>query len=240
VRLNLSTLCVATVALCAALTTGAQAATVGSIKPSFAPNRAGAGTAFTLAMSFSNPQGPVPEPLSHLVVHLPAGIGINLHKIGICSKARLEKQAGHGCPASSRVGSGSAHLEAHLGAINLDENATLSAWRGPNQGSHATLQILGIGLSPLEESVVLSGVLEPDHAPYSQQLVMSIPPIPTLTGEPNASILHSSVTIGAAHGKLGGLIRVPRSCPADGFHFGADFGYAEGASSTTTATVRCP
>ncbi len=240
-RLKLSTLCVGltTVALCAALTTGAQAATVASIAPSFAPDRAGAGTAFTLGIDFSN-QGLVPEPVTHMVVHLPAGLGINLNGVSTCPKARLEKQEAHGCPASARVGSGSAQVGAHLGAINLNESASLTAWRGPNQGGRSTLQILGVGLSPLEEHIVLSGVLEPDSAPYGQKLVMSIPPIPTLTGEANASVLRTSVTIGAAHGKLGKLLRVPHNCPATGFAFGGDFDYADGSSSSTSATVACP
>jgi len=227
-------------ALCAALATAAQAATVASITPSFAPDRAGAGTALTLAIGYSNQQGGVPEPVTHIVVHLPAGLGINLRGVGTCSRSRLEKQMGRGCPASARAGSGSARLGAHLGAINLNENASLTAWRGPNKGGRATLQLLGVGLSPLEEHVVVSGVLEPDHAPYGQQLVLSIPPIPTLTGEPNASVLHSSVRIGAAHGRLGRLIRVPRSCPTRGFPFGADFNYAGGGSGSTTATIPCP
>jgi hypothetical protein len=232
--------CLVLAAACAILASAARADTTAGIAPSFAPDRAGAGTALTLGIGYADEQGAVPAPVTHIVVHLPAGLGINLRGIGTCSHSRLEKQIGRGCPASARVGSGSAHLGAHLGAINLDENATLTAWRGPNQGGHPTLQILGVGLSPLEEHVVVSGVLEPDHAPYGQQLVLSIPPIPTLTGEPNASVLHSSVTIGSAHGRLGGLIRVPRACPPHGFAFGADFSYAEGAGSSTTATVRCP
>jgi hypothetical protein len=241
VRLNLSTLRVglATLALCAVLVTGAQAATVASIAPSFAPNRAGAATAFTLGIDFSNQQGGVPEPVTHIVVHLPAGLSINLRGIGTCSRAHLEKQQAHGCPSSARVGRGSAQVGAHLGAINLNESATLTAWRGPNQGGHSTLQILGVGLSPLEEHVVLSGVLEPDSAPYSQKLVMTVPPIPTLTGEVNASVLRTSVTIGSAHGRLGGLLRVPRACPAHGFAFGADFGYADASSSSSTAAISC-
>ncbi len=240
-RLKLGTLCIAaTLALCASLTTGAQAATVASIAPSFAPDRAGVETALTLGITFSNQQGAVPEPLTHMVVHLPAGLSINLRGIGTCSRAHLEKQLGHGCPSSARVGSGSAQVGAHLGAINLNESATLTAWRGPNQGGRSTLQILGVGLSPLEEHVVLSGVLEPDSAPYSQKLVMTVPPIPTLTGEANASVLHTSVTIGSAHGRLGGLLRVPRTCPAHGFAFGGDFGYADASSSSTTATIPCP
>jgi hypothetical protein len=243
VRRKLGTLCVTVtlaMAACAALSTAAGAATVARITPSFAPDRAGAGTAFTLALGFAGEQGAIPAPVTNMVIHLPAGLGIDLRGVGTCSKALLEKHAGRGCPASARVGGGSARMGAHLGATNLDESAALTAWRGPNQGGHATLEILGHGLTPLDEHVTITGVLMPDHAPYGQQLVMRIPPIPTLTGEANASVLRSSVTIGSAHGRLGGLMRVPRSCPAGGFPFGADFSYADATKGSTTATVRCP
>jgi len=232
---------IATLAVCAVLPTGAQAATTASITPSFAPNRLGAATAFTLRIAYADQQDPVPEPVSHAVVHLPAGLGIDLRGIGICPSSRLEKQAGRGCPASSRVGSGSSLAGAHLGATNLNETAALTAWRGPNRGGRPTLEIRGQGLTPLEESVVVVGVLEPDSAPYGQKLVMTVPPIPTLPLEPNASILRFALTVGSAHGGHGGgLIRVPHRCPAGGFPFAADFAYAGGSTSTSTATVRCP
>ncbi len=234
------TLCIATLTVCAALIPVAQAATVARITPSFAPDRLGASTALGLAIQYSNQEGGIPAPVTHAVVHLPAGLGINVHSFGICPAARLEKQLGHGCPASSRIGRGSALMGAHLGAINLHENANLTAWRGPNAGGRATLEILGEGLSPLEEHVVLKGVLEADHAPYGQRLTMTIPPIPTLPTEPNASALHFSLSVGAGSGRLGRLIHAPGSCPAGGFRFGADFGYTDGGTSSTTATARCP
>jgi hypothetical protein len=88
-------------------------------------------------------------------------------------------------------------------------------------------------------------VLEPDHAPYGQQLVMVNPAIPTLPTEPDASLQRFSLTVGSArHGRHGGggagLISVPRTCPAGGFPFGASFSYADGSMSATTATVPCP
>lgn len=239
-RPHTSTLCIAALAVCAALAPGAQAATVASITPSFTPDRLGASTAFTLAIQYTNQEGGIPAPVTHAVVHLPAGLGINVRSFGICPASRLERQLGRGCPASSRIGRGSALVGAHLGAINLHENASLTAWRGPNAGGRPTLEILGEGLSPLEEHVVLKGVLETDRAPYGQRLTMTVPPIPTLPTEPNASALHFSLTVGSASGKLGKLIHAPGSCPAGGFRFGADFGYADGGTSSTTATARCP
>ncbi len=235
-------LCLAAVAaLCAALPAVAQAGTAASIKPSFAPDRLGAVTAVTMSVAFSNEQGGVPEALSHAVVQLPPGLGIDPRGVGTCSKARLEENLGRSCPGSALIGSGSALAVAHLGSLNLNENTTLTAWRGPNQGGRPTLEIAGEGLSPLQERVVASGVLEPDHAPYGEKLVMSIPPIPTIPLEPDASIQRFSVTIGSsARARREGHLSVPRTCPMGGFPFAAEFTYAGGSTSNSTATVRCP
>ncbi len=239
-RATAAAICLTAVAVCAAPPPGAQAATVANITPSFAPDRLGASTALSLAIQYTNQEGAIPAPVTHAVVHLPAGLGIDVRSFGVCPASRLEKQLGHGCPASSRIGRGSALVGAHLGAINLHESASLTAWRGPNAGGHPALEILGEGLSPLEEHVVLKGVLETDRAPYGQRLTMTIPPIPTLTLEPNASALRFSLTVGAGSGRLGKLLHAPGSCPAGGFRFGADFGYADGGTSSTKATARCP
>jgi hypothetical protein len=232
----------AVVALCAALPGAAQAGTVASVRPSFAPDRAGASTAFTLKIAFANQQEGIPAPVTGATVHLPAGLGIDLRSASTCPKATLQRNAGRSCPASARIGSGSALVVAHLGTLNLNENASLTAWRGPNQGGQPALEIVGQGLSPLEERVVVSGVLEPDQPPYGQQLVMINPAIPTLPLEPNAALSRFSLTVGSTHAGHagGGLIRVPRTCPAGGFPFGADFSYADGSTSATTATVPCP
>ncbi len=240
-RLAAAILAAATV-LCAALPAAdARAATVATIKPSFAPDRLGAVTAVTMSVHFSNEQGGVPEALSHAVVQLPSGLGIDPRGVGTCSKASLEANMGRNCPGSALIGSGNALAVAHLGSLNLNESTTLSAWRGPNQGGRPTLEIAGEGLSPLQERVVASGVLEPDHAPYGQKLVMSIPPIPTIPLEPDASIQRFSVTIGfSARTRREGHLSVPRTCPAGGFPFAAEFTYADGSSSNSTAKVPCP
>jgi hypothetical protein len=233
-------LCVS-LAFCVVLPAGAQAATVSSLTPSFSPDRLGVGTALTVGIDYSNQQGGIPAPVSHAVLHLPAGMSIDLHGVGICPKSRLEKNAGRGCPASSKIGAGSALMGAHLGSLNMDESATLTAWRGPNREGLPTLEIAGQGLSPLSERVVLVGVLQPDHSPYGQELTLSIPPIPTLPTEPDASTLRFLLTVGSAHGaRGGGQLRVPRACPAEGFPFAVDFTYADGSTSSSAATAPCP
>jgi hypothetical protein len=232
----------AALALCLALPVAAHASTVSSLSTSFAPDRLGADTALTVGIGFSDEESGMPVPVSHAVLHLPAGMGIDLHGVGICPESRLQKNAGRGCPASSKIGSGSAFLGAHLGSLNLNERANLTAWRGPNRDGQATLEIAGQGLTPLEERVVLTGVLSADRSPYGQELTMSIPPIPTLPTEPDASTLRFSLTVRSAgrSARAGGALRVPHTCPAGGFPFAVDFTYADGSTSASTATAPCP
>jgi hypothetical protein len=230
--------------VCATLPVGsAGASTTATIGPSFSPNRLGARATFTLAIRFTNDQGGVPAPVRRTVLHLPAGLKLDLHGVSVCSKARLSARGPGGCPASSLVGAGSSVVGAHLGSQLISENVTLRAFRGPNQSGRPTLEISGQGLTPLDERVILTGVLAPDRAPYSQQLVMSVPGIPTLPGEPNASPVRFTLTVGAGKGAVShahGAVVLPRSCPAGGFPFAADFSFADRSSSSASARIGCP
>jgi hypothetical protein len=221
-------------------------ATVGRISPSFTPNAPGAPTALNLTFSYTGPSHTEPEPVRRVVVHLPEGLGIYPPRGSrTCSAARLQARGPSGCPAFAKVGSGSALVGAHLGTLNLSESATLTAWAGPEEAGNPTIDIAGQGLSPLEERVVINGVLEPDKLPYGMELILTIPPVPTLPTEPDASLLHFSMTLGSTHGKRGAhggvdLIHVPKQCPAGGFPFAATFSYANGTSGSTNARVACP
>ena len=73
----------------------------------------------------------------------------------------------------------------------------------------------------------------PDHSPYGQALSIVVPPIRTLTFEPDASIVTFSLTIGPSHRHRGApadAVVMPSSCPAGGFPFAAEFSYADGSS----------
>jgi hypothetical protein len=232
-------------ALCAVLPGFAQADTLATISPSFLPDRLGASTTFTLALRFSGGEEGVPAPLRRMVIHLPAGLGISVRGGSTCSPARLLERAATGCPASSLVGRGHALLSVHAGSQTIPEEATLWAFRGPSRGGRPTLEIFGQGETPLDESTLSTAVLGPDSAPFGSKLTVSIPPIPTLVGEPNASFLSLSLTIGGighsprAHAATG-TITVPRSCPAGGFPFVTEFTFADQSTESAAASAACP
>jgi hypothetical protein len=237
-----------------ALPSGASAQTVATIEPSFAPDLPGARTSITFAASFSGGAGALPAPLSKAVILLPAGIAQTLEwpTTRGCSRAHLQAHGARGCPPRSQIGAGSALAEWREGSSTASELASLQLFIGPTDGEY-TLQLLAEGQRPLRRRVVITLSLFAISAPYSGGMEATIPPIPTRPGQPDASVVSFSVTVGppshtahsrsrrAAEDRWGDMgLFVPRSCPAGGFPWTADFTYAGGASQEVTAAVPCP
>jgi hypothetical protein len=229
----------------AALAAPAQASTAASMRASFLPDRLGANTTVTLAFTFSGGEEGVPAPLSAAVLRLPAGLGIDLRGVRSCAPSRLQRKGASGCPSASLLGRGRALLEVHAGSQTVPEEAAISVFRGVDQGGRSTFEIFGHGQTPLDQTSESTAVLTPDASPFGSRLVVSIPPIPTLMYEPNASFVSLSLTIGraghtpTAHA-AGGSIAVPRRCPVGGFPFAATFTFADSTTANAGATIRCP
>jgi hypothetical protein len=233
----------ATVAVCVAVAVPAQAQTSAAIAPSLSPNRLGAKAALTFTVRYAGGEFGVPSPLRRSVLELPAGLTLDIPSLRSCTAARLLARGAGGCPAQSEIGSGHALAEVHAGSLNIAENATLWAFLGPPHNIQPTFEILAQGYTPVEQRVVLSGTVLSVAAPYGEELVMPVPPIPTLGLERDASIVTFSLTIGASarqRTRDANAILVPSSCPAGGFPFAAEFTYADGTSDSAVATTPCP
>lgn len=229
--------------ICAGLTGAARAQTAASIAPSLSPNRLHARAALTFTMGFSGGRFGVPTPVSHVTVRFPAGMTLDIPHLSSCPAARLRAHGASGCPARSQIGRGHALAEIHAGTENIAEEASLWAFLGPPHNLQPTFEILAEGYTPLEERKVFTGAVIPDVAPYGEALTMSVPPIPTLMFEPDASIANFTLTVGPdkRHRTPGETaIRVPASCPTGGFPFAAEVLYADGSTSDTLATSPCP
>jgi hypothetical protein len=231
---------IAATCCCILASSSAEASAAVSIHASFLPDRLGAGSAVTFGFRFLETEEGVPEPLSGIVVRLPAGLGISLRSVPVCSRGRLQSRGPSGCPSRSLLGRGSAVLEVRPGAQTLPEQVSMSAFRGPNRGNRPTLEIFGQGETPLYESSISTAVLEPDGAPYGSKLAISVPPIPTLELEPNASFESFSLTISGPGARAASAIRVPRRCPSGGFPFAASFAFANHSTASASTAVGCP
>jgi hypothetical protein len=242
--MNLATrVLILTLVLCGLSGGLAQAETSATIAPSLDPSRLGAEGALVFDIHFTGGEFGVPAPVRRSVLRLPAGLGIEMPELRSCAPSRLRSRGVRGCPAQSEIGHGSALAETHVGSQILTENIALSVFLGPLGSIQPKLEILAQGYTPFEERVVLQGTVILADAPFGEELVLSIPPIPTLPLEPDASILSLSLTLGSDgphRARDANTVLVPSSCPPGGFPFAAEFTYAEGLGSSAMTTVACP
>jgi hypothetical protein len=230
-------------ALWAAPASAIQSTTNASIAPTLSPDRLGAEGALQLTIHYSSNESAVPLPVSSSVLRFPAGLGVEIPHLRSCSPTRLRTQGPKACPAQSLLGRGHAIAEAQAGSQVVSEGIDLTLFVGPFHNLQPTFEILGQGYSPFDERVVLTGTVRPDNPPYGEDLVLSIPPIPTLPLEPDASIVSMALTVGTPkprHPITVNTVVVPPSCPAGGFPFAAEFTYADGSTSSAFASAACP
>ncbi|HEY5286607.1 MAG TPA: hypothetical protein VIJ50_05840 [Solirubrobacteraceae bacterium] len=230
-------------ALWVAPASATQSATNATITPTLLPDRLGAEGALQLTIRYSSNEAAVPLPVSSSVLRFPAGLGVEIPHLRSCSPTRLRLRGPQACPVQSLLGHGHALAEAQAGSQIVSEDIELTLFLGPFHNLQPTFEILGRGYTPFDESVVLTGTVRPDNPPYGEDLVLSIPPIPTLPLEPDASIVNMSLTVGTAkprHPITVNTIVVPPSCPVGGFPFAAEFTYAGGSTSSALAHAACP
>ncbi|HXA54096.1 MAG TPA: hypothetical protein VNV37_04390 [Solirubrobacteraceae bacterium] len=221
----------------------ARAQTSATLVPTLSPNRAGAKGALTLAIQYTGGEEGVPSPVHRSVLSLPAGLTLEVPSLRSCSAATLEAHGPGGCPAQSLVGRGHALAEALVGPEVVREEVALWAFVGPPRGNDPTLELLGEGSKPVPAQVIVTGTVVPAHAPYGEELVIPLPPIPTLPSASETSLADLTLTIGASGPHLArgaNTVLVPARCPAGGWPFAAAFTYADGSSASTVAKEPCP
>ncbi len=216
--------------------------TEAAIAPSFSPDRLGAKASFRFTVHFTGGEFGVPSPIRRAVVHLPPGLSMDIPSIKECTSARLKARGARGCPSRSQIGVGSALADVHVGDGIEKEEAKVWAFLGPLQAGNPTIEVLGEGYTPLEERVVFTAVVLPDKPPYGEEIEMSIPPIPSIPLEPDASTASFTITVGGPRFRVRhpNTVVLPSHCPTGGFPFATEFTYADGSTSTTKATVPCP
>lgn len=233
----------AALVMCVAPLAPARAATFATITPSLSPDRLGADGALLLTIHYAGGETGVPAPVRRSVLRFPAGLGIEIPHLRSCSTARLRTQGPRGCPAQSLLGQGHALAEAQAGSQIITENISLWLFLGPFHNLEPTFEILGQGYTPFDERLVLTGTVLIDSPPYGEDLVLSVPPIPTLPLEPDASIVTMSLIVGTSKPRdprNANTVVVPSRCPSGGFPFAADFTYADGSTSSALASAPCP
>jgi hypothetical protein len=172
----------------------------------------------------------------------PAGLTLDIPSLRSCTAARLLARGPGACPPQSKVGQGHALAEVLAGPQLITENVTVWAFIGPPGNSGPTLELLGEGSSPVPAQVVVTGTVIPVRAPYGEELVIPIPPVPTLPFEADTSMVNLSLTIGTRRPHAprdANTVVAPPRCPAGGFPFAAEFTYADGSTSSAFTKAPC-
>ncbi len=180
--------------------------------------------------------------LRHFVLRLPAGLGVEIPHLRSCEPDRLRLLGARGCSAQSRLGVGQALVRAQLGSQLLGENISLWVFLGPLRNLQPTFEILAQGYTPFDERLVFSGTVLPDHPPYGEDLVLSVPAVATLPLERGASIASMSLTIGSSRhiASEPNTTVEPARCPPGGFPFAAELTFADSSTQNVSTAVSCP
>lgn len=217
--------------------------TSATIAPSLSPDRPGARGALTLSVHYSGGEHGVPSPVRRSAMSLPAGLTFDVPSLRSCSAALLRARGPSACPPQSLIGRGHAFGEALTGSEVVGEEAVVWAFIGPPSGNNPTIELVGEGTAPVPVQVIVTGTVQPARPPYGEQLVIPIPPIPSLPGGSDASLVELTLTLGtsSAHpSSAANTIVLPPRCPSGGYPFAAAFTYADGATGSSAAKVPCP
>jgi hypothetical protein len=247
---------VLTVALggCACLAGDASAAQSVKLGVAFEPDRPGARTTIKLALRISGPGGAVPVPVRSLDLRLPANMGIATTTLGEsnCDPAALIAGGLRGCSANARIGFGDATAVVPAGSREVRERASLDALMGPPAQDRLEVLFYVEAREPVFAQLVLPSVLLSDAQPFGERLDTSIPLIQAWPDGPDLALETFVSTIGPLHltyhrevnGKTIAFhphgVRVPRTCPAGGYPFGALLGFQDGTHTTAVYRVPCP
>jgi hypothetical protein len=241
-------LCVANVASATAITEQA------TLHASFSPDRLGAPTTISFGFHLATAEGTAPPPLSSIDLRMPAGINYTRTTLGlaICQPAALVARGLAGCPANSRLGYGNALVEVPFGTGTGHELPEVQALAGPSPHGNLVVLFYANGLYPVDAQLAFTGEVLPDSGRFGSQLQTQVPPVASVPGGPDVSVVSVKSTIGPSHltyyrhlhGRRVAFhprgVSVPERCPRGGFPFAATFAFRDGTSTTAATTVPCP
>jgi hypothetical protein len=210
---------------------------VQTLEVSQSPNKASSkrkkvGTKVKVVLTLRKADGSKASPTTRTIVNLPKGIGLHYRDFKICNKAKLEAQGPKGCPSGTKVGTGSLEADARP-VVAEPVKGTVTAFNGNGQ------TLLLYVVPELSSPLVIPGKLK------GSKLDFVVPLVPTLPGQPNATLTRFEVTVGGTVRKKKGGRKVkinyidnPTSC-SGGFSWKFDFTYENGETLSPTDSAPC-
>lgn len=220
----------------------------------FSPDRLGASTTISFGFHLETSDGLAPPPMTSLALRMPAGINYATTTLGlaICQPSSLLARGLAGCSPNARLGYGSAYVEVPFGVGAGHEIPEIQALMGPPRNGNLVVLFYANGQSPVSAQLVFTGEVVSDGGPFGSRLETEVPPISSVPGGPDVSIVSVQSTIGPSHltyyrhvhGRRVAFhpegVSVPERCPRGGFPFSAEFSFQDGSRAAASTTVPCP
>jgi hypothetical protein len=145
-----------------------------TLQTKFIPDRLGKATTIEFGFHVNSvTQGKVPSPVTEVNLDLPAGMGLATSTLGLaqCTPSILLEQGPSGCPANSRVGTGTVRAELPGEGEILTETAVAQALLGPPVDETEQVLFYAEAYTPVSAQLVLPGLVLPaPSARYSGRL----------------------------------------------------------------------
>src|SRR5580693_2497690 len=200
-----------------------------------------------------------PEPVTEVVIHLPAGVGGTDEGFPICSEGEAYEEAykrAGSCPVDSIAGP--------VGSIGLEIEEGGALPGEPTKRVPVTGAIQPVFAEPEEDGTAMLYFIaqargfefpvrawyRADAPPYGRELHLEVPLIEDIPGQPYASITSLNLTLGTTRETVGQLVSslmLPPECPANGqFPWAVDLTYTTNGKfenqthGHATAETTCP
>jgi hypothetical protein len=135
--------------------------------------------------------GVKPVPLTKTTLRFPKGAKVNAKYFKKCSRSALETRGPSGCPSASKIGSGSAIGDAK--PIIADVKTKITMFNGQPSNGNPTILIYAV--PDISSPLTIQAELKRQRSGnYGYVLEANVPTIPTLPGQPNASVTFFDAT----------------------------------------------
>jgi hypothetical protein len=135
--------------------------------------------------------GVKPVPLTKTTLRFPKGAKVNAKYFKKCSRSALETKGPAGCPSASKIGSGSAIGDAK--PIIADVKTKITMFNGQPANGNPTILIYAV--PDISSPLTIQAELKRQRGGnYGYVLEAAVPTIPTLPGQPNASVVFFDAT----------------------------------------------
>jgi hypothetical protein len=154
-------------------------------------HKARGGLTLRTTFRIADDTGAKPPPVTNTTLRFPKGAGLNARYFKKCSASALQSKGPSGCPAASVIGRGTATGDAR--PIIAEVKAKITLFNGASVSGAPS--IIVYAQPEISAPIVIQGAIKPQKGgPYGYVLSVDVPPIPTLPGQPNASVVFFDAT----------------------------------------------